>query len=287
MAAPHVAGVIALMKAVYPPLTAAHVDNLMKNGRLTDDIGPSNRDYQFGYGRINALKAVNEALRLANGGELPPLPSQLVSQPATLALGTIREAEITLQNLGGGSPQLAVASSADWLSVNPITSLDTSLSGDVTVRLGVTINATNLNVGFYQGTVRVTARDGNPAAIDIPVYIQVGQFASSGELTQQYVSLFAEGGDSPSKTVVADSNGRYVFNDVSPGRYQVIAGSDIDANNVLGEFAETYGQYPLSPGLPLLQVEADNVRDINFSVSVLELNTLSTTANGQLFSRAP
>ena len=287
MAAPHVAGVIALMKAVYPPLTAAHVDNLMKNGRLTDDIGPSNRDNQFGYGRINALKAVNEALRLANGGELPPLPSQLVSQPATLALGTIREAEITVQNLGGGSPQLAVTTSADWLSVNPITSLDTSLSGDVTVRLGVTINATNLNVGFYQGTVRVTARDGNPAAIDIPVYIQVGQFASSGELTQQYVSLFAEGSDSPSKTVVADSSGRYVFNDVSPGRYQVIAGSDIDANNVLGEFAETYGQYPLSPGLPLLQVDADNVRDINFSVSVLELNTLSTTANGQLFSRAP
>lgn len=287
MAAPHVAGVIALMKAVYPPLTAAHVDNLMKNGRLTDDIGPSNRDNQFGYGRINALKAVNEALRLANGGELPPLPSQLVSQPATLALGTIREAEITVQNLGGGSPQLAVATSADWLNVNPITSLDTSLNGDVTVRLGVTINPTNLNVGFYQGTVRVTARDGNPAAIDIPVYIQVGQFASSGELTQQYVSLFAEGSDSPSKTVVADSSGRYVFNDVSPGRYQVIAGSDIDANNVLGESAETYGKYPLSPGLPLLQVDADNVRDINFSVSVLELNTLSTTANGQLFSRAP
>lgn len=287
MAAPHVAGVIALMKAVYPPLTAAHVDNLMKNGRLTDDIGPSNRDNQFGYGRINALKAVNEALRLANGGELPPLPSQLVSQPATLALGTIREAEITLQNLGGGSPQLAVTTSADWLSVNPITSLDTSLSGDVAVRLGITINPTNLNVGFYQGTVRVTARDGNPAAIDIPVYIQVGQFASSGELTQQYVSLFAEGNDSPSKTVIADSSGRYVFNDVSPGSYQVIAGSDIDANNVLGEFAETYGQYPLSPGLPLLQVDADNVRDINFSVSVLELNTLSTTANGQLFSRAP
>jgi len=40
MASPHVAGVIALMKAVYPQLTAQQVNNLLGNGLLTKDLAP-------------------------------------------------------------------------------------------------------------------------------------------------------------------------------------------------------------------------------------------------------
>jgi subtilisin family serine protease len=64
MAAPHVAGVMALMKSIYPALTPAEFDALLASGELTDDAGPPGRDDFFGHGIINARKAVEAALAL-------------------------------------------------------------------------------------------------------------------------------------------------------------------------------------------------------------------------------
>lgn len=61
MATPHVAGVIALMKAVAPSLTPQAITNLLASGALTDDLGAPGKDDQFGYGLINASKAVTAA----------------------------------------------------------------------------------------------------------------------------------------------------------------------------------------------------------------------------------
>jgi serine protease len=61
MATPHVAGVIALMKAVNPGLTPQRVADLLASGALTDDLGAPGKDDQFGYGLINASKAVTAA----------------------------------------------------------------------------------------------------------------------------------------------------------------------------------------------------------------------------------
>ncbi|MDG4598056.1 MAG: S8 family peptidase [Candidatus Contendobacter sp.] len=66
MATPHVAGVIALMKAVAPSLTPQKVADLLTSGALTDDLGVPGKDDQFGYGLINASKAV--AAAVAGGG---------------------------------------------------------------------------------------------------------------------------------------------------------------------------------------------------------------------------
>ena len=73
MAAPHVAGMFALMKAVYPELTASDVETLLQAGSLTNDIGISGRDDDFGHGAADAFKAVQAALALENGGSTPRL----------------------------------------------------------------------------------------------------------------------------------------------------------------------------------------------------------------------
>ncbi|HEU0203217.1 MAG TPA: S8 family serine peptidase, partial [Burkholderiaceae bacterium] len=80
MATPHVAGVMALMRAVNPDITPAQIDALFADGSLTHDVGAAGRDNLFGYGMINALKAVTAA------GAAPPPPSAL----PTLALSTNR-----------------------------------------------------------------------------------------------------------------------------------------------------------------------------------------------------
>lgn len=61
MATPHVAGVMALMKAVAPGLKPQAIANLLTSGALTDDLGAPDKDDQFGYGLINASKAVAAA----------------------------------------------------------------------------------------------------------------------------------------------------------------------------------------------------------------------------------
>jgi subtilisin family serine protease len=62
MATPHVAGTVALMKAVTPSMTFSQVDTQLKNTAL--DLGPAGWDTDFGYGRIRA--------NLAVGGTPPP-----------------------------------------------------------------------------------------------------------------------------------------------------------------------------------------------------------------------
>ncbi len=58
-ACPHVAGVAALVLAVNPDLSPLEVKDILE--RSADDLGPAGWDPQYGYGRINAQKAVHMA----------------------------------------------------------------------------------------------------------------------------------------------------------------------------------------------------------------------------------
>jgi serine protease len=68
IAAPQVAGIIALMLAVDPDLTPDEFDSLLAAGRLTGDLGGDGekvRNDRFGYGLIDAAKALRAAAALA------------------------------------------------------------------------------------------------------------------------------------------------------------------------------------------------------------------------------
>lgn len=86
-ATPLVAGVCALMLSANPNLTAAQVKQILQS--TADKIGgrheynSSGHSNKYGYGRVNAEKAVNEAFRLANAGNSVP------SRPATPPAPTV------------------------------------------------------------------------------------------------------------------------------------------------------------------------------------------------------
>lgn len=82
MAAPYVAGVLALMKSAAPGLTPQRIKEvLLVNGALTDDLGAAGKDAQFGYGLINAQKAVTAA------GGTPATGTYQTIDPARLNFG--------------------------------------------------------------------------------------------------------------------------------------------------------------------------------------------------------
>jgi thermitase len=61
-ATPHVAGLMALILSVDPDLRSWEVEDIVK--LTADDLGPGGRDQEFGFGRINARRALEAASRM-------------------------------------------------------------------------------------------------------------------------------------------------------------------------------------------------------------------------------
>jgi subtilisin family serine protease len=81
--APCVAGVVALVLSANPMLTGQQAQSILK--AAADDLGASGWDPQYGYGRVNASRAVAAAL---SGGDAPDLipPQVTIESPADGAI---------------------------------------------------------------------------------------------------------------------------------------------------------------------------------------------------------
>ena len=270
MAAPHVAGVIALMKAVNPNLTPAQVDSLIQQGQLTDDLrndGATTRNDSFGYGRINAFKAVQAAIAVGDGSIT--IPAILSASPSVLNVGTADNLEFTLSNVGQGTPNIAsVVASESWASISNVSTESNGLG-----RYRINIDRTNLNDGFYTALVNITGTDNagteNEKAISLSlaVYVTVGEFTTEGALTRQYLLVFdAQTGSKVTETTV-ELNGTYSF-EVPAGEYQIVAGSDTDVDVFICDPGETCGGYPSLSLLSPVSV-GRNTSGIDFPVTVL------------------
>jgi subtilisin family serine protease len=91
--APCVAGVAALVISVNPNLRALEIESILK--RAVDDLGTPGWDELYGYGLINAQKAVNLALT-------PDLPTSTDNTPPTVtitspAAGTQLDRKVTVK----------------------------------------------------------------------------------------------------------------------------------------------------------------------------------------------
>src|SRR5690606_25176392 len=236
MAAPHVAGVIALMKAVHPDLTSDQVTALISECKITSNNGGTcTRDNNLGYGIIDAYLAVTEALALANNST--SIPAIVQSDKTQLSFSTFAtELDFVLTNIGDNDVTNLIATvttGSSWLSV-AATSVDAENLGTYQA----TVDRTGLLEGVYNGTITVTYADVTAPAtaktLLINVSMQKGTITAAGVMTQQYVLL--EDADCVTEdcvlqTVFADSNtGYFVFNGVEPGNYRLYAGSDIDVD---------------------------------------------------------
>tara|TARA_R110000868_G_scaffold4171_8_gene25905 strand:- start:5464 stop:8154 length:2691 start_codon:yes stop_codon:yes gene_type:complete len=259
MAAPHVAGVIALMKAVYPELTPDNLDSLIASGSISDDLGDSGHDNYFGYGRINALKAVNAALELATTGTVV-LPVLLQTSPSLMSIGSTDSARFTLTNAGGGEPAItSVSATASWLSVTPET-IDAQGFGSYLV----SVTRTDLADGYYSDKITITSDTGN--SVTLSVNMTVGTITGDGELTIQYV-LFMDSNGDVVEEAVTNSDGSFTAS-VTAGDYVLYVGSDIDVDYVICTDGETCGAYPTLNNPETVTVSDSPVSGLAMTVSI-------------------
>ncbi len=271
MAAPHVAAVAALMKSVNPVLTPDQFDQLLMAGELTEDIGTSGRDNSFGYGLIDASKAVRAAAALANGGEAPELPVQLSATPDELQFSASVSSTLTIANVGGGSPTVTVAETSDWLSINPAAT-DASGLGDYQV----TADISGLADGFYNSEIMITPTEGN--ALTVPVFLLVGSQTVDGELTQHYVLLLDRSGNTTIDSEAVAADGSFSFSKVPPGEYRISAGTDLDVDGFVCTPAETCGAYPALGAEQIIEVTDADVSGLNFLVRIVAGGRIESTS---------
>ena len=262
MAAPHVSGVIALMKSVNPDLSPQDIDALLIQGRITDDLGIPGRDDLFGHGLINAQRAVFAALQA--GGNSPTDNPFLSASSSTLNFSsTVSALELDLRNGGGGElTLLELASSEPWLD---FLALDANAEGVGLYR--VSVDRSGLDNGVY--SANITARS-SVNSITIRVIMSVGD-VSAADVGVIYILLYEQEADEAIAQASASSDGgsyTFSFNNVPPGQYQIFAGSDADNDLLICDAGEACGSW-LTVDQPIVVDVSSDQQNIDFPVDYL------------------
>lgn len=272
MAAPHVAGVVALMKSLEPTLTPDMLDQLIEgkvvNISLTEDLGPVGRDDSYGHGLIDAFMAVR-----AVSGELPTF---LFVSPLSLNFGTSKiTLTLTAENFGvvplEVQPPTIDDIDATWLEIDGSFNLEEQIG-----TYSVTVDRTDLPDGPYATTI-ILESDVN--TVEVSVSMQKG-VPTGGDAGYHYVLLL-----DPDTflavaqfDVAAPVNGVYPFSLSAPsGEYILFAGTDSDNDYTVGDPGESTGAYISIDQPRVIRLNRDRT-GYNFTTS-FNLN-LPTTLTG-------
>ena len=266
MAAPHLAGVVALMLAVNPDLTPDDVNVLLAGthpdpnaAAITRDLGAHGRDDIFGYGLIDAFLAVNVARSITGGSGTPP-PTEtpvLAVSPESLNFGaTATSLQLIISNVGTG--QLTVSGitvDVPWIAI------DTATLPTVTV----TVDRSSLPDGAGLGSIAIVSNGGNKT---VPVSVGGQTIGTGGDVGTVFVLVVdAESLETVEQTMTSVRQG-YAFAslDLQAGRYFIVAGSDRDNDGVICDNGEACGKFPLIDSPTAIAVDAE-LTDIDFPVA--------------------
>jgi len=277
MAAPHVAGVLALMKSANPALTPEDIDALLIRGELSDDLGSPGRDDRYGYGLINAQRAVLAAVE-ASGG--PPANRPLLSASAgTLNFGSSSDAlSLELRNSGSGFLELlAVEESSSWLELVPTQVDDNGLG-----LYRVEVDRQGLDSGTYAADI--TARS-TVNSLSVRVLMSVGSGEFTADVGVIYFLLYENGAELPTAQTAAVADGgnyRFAFFDIPAGNYEIFAGSDADNDLFICDAGEACGAW-LTIDQPIQVVVDSDLEGISFPVEYqVTIPTVNSNSSGQV-----
>jgi len=257
MAAPHVAGVAALMKSANSNLSVSDFNTLLTNGDLTDDLGSAGRDNQFGYGLINARKAVLAATNTANAS------ANIVLSTNTLNFGSFSNSEaITLNDSSGGTLSINTITPSDsWLTVSA-DSVDANGFGSYNVN----VDRSSLADGIYTGSVVFDATSTSRTLI---VMMQVATTPIAADAGYIYIlAIDPDSRETIGFTEGASVNGQYVYTieNLDAGNYQIVAGTDLNGDDFICDRGDSCGAFPTLDQTITLGVN-QSTSNVDFSVS--------------------
>jgi serine protease len=245
MAAPHVAGVYALMKGVNNEMvTPGQFRAWLASGALTENLGNS---VEYGAGLINALKSVDVALDGSVSTIVLPSPAAIEFDLARFSSNV----DFAVYPEGESVVVDGVTFDTDLIALDPALTVGNSLPGSVTV----SVREANVVEGqTYSTIIAIDYRVGaDPGTIEIPVSIDLRELADERDAGRHYVLLVSpdESRETIEQRVVTARDGSYSFSldNIEPGEYFLVAGTDMDNNGFICESGEACAEYPVN-GLP-------------------------------------
>jgi len=262
MAAPHVSGVLALMKSQNELLKYEDVNEALQLGKLTvSSCDNPCRNDELGWGLMDAAKSVLAASEA-------PVTDLLTASPAIVTLSTEGASSVTVSlEVYGDSPTMVTIDSVElespaaWLEVGAIEPSDPGIS--FTIALSLIPDA--LEEGVSERTVLQINYTGDESrTLEIPV---IGQqladqaLRNAGRHFVLLVDPVPEGDifTTVSQATVEVDNGQYQFSfrpddgieprylsEVPPGTYFLVAGSDLDNDGLICHAGEACAEYPVS-----------------------------------------
>jgi serine protease len=264
MASPHVAGVVALMKSIHSTLTPDVVDSLIIAGQITEDIsgdGELNRNDNYGYGLIDALKAVQQATILANG-TLPP--TVLTVSPSIASIPSVQSSLELTVGKNGNDPISVLSFNTDtvWATLTP-----TIIDSDGLGTYELSVNTAGLGDGVY--TVLASFVSNTSLTISATINVIVNSVSINPDAGRINVLLIDPITGNTLYFVERDPlNGEYSYSitGVEPGDYYLLSGSDLDNNSFICEAGESCGSYPTLGDAAVISVDRD-MTNLDFDIS--------------------
>jgi serine protease len=278
MATPHVTGIVALMLAVNPRLTALDFKLLLAGThqktmrRITRDLGPPARDNDTGHGLLNAAQAVRAALEV-DGGPQSSAPILTVSTSQLNFDTGLDVITFSVNNAGSGTLFVnSVTGDVPWLIVTPP-------SGTAPFSLRARVDRGGLPPGTHTGRITIASNTSqNPQAI-VDVTVKAGG-VGAGNVGSIFVLILAAQTFTTleaTETSIGQDYG-FAIPAIPPGSYIVVAGTDRDNNGFICEEEDACGIYP-----DLITITSgQNTPAINFTVAnfVTSPAGLQTTLTG-------
>ena len=239
MAAPHAAGIFALVKSLHPDVTPERIRSYIEAGVITQDMDDEGFDTLSGYGLLDAEKAINVALDDAAGTFR--FPARFVLSDNNLFFTDVMTAEVAITNAGEIPAEVTEATfSESWLTLARLDDVNESELG----RWSITVNSEGLEAGFYSSDVRFVGTDeeGAEVAATLKVKLRVGKDGVGDIGVVSVVLLSADSLTEVSRTVTTKADGySYRIGVSEAGAYKIAAGADIDFNKEVCSAGEVCG----------------------------------------------
>lgn len=261
MAAPHVSGVLAMMKAQKSGLNYGDVRALLERGELTEYSG--RRSDQLGYGVLDAAKAVSAASQGFTGPVLS-------ASPAVVSLSNEGiEAQRVELNVYGSAPvtDASVDSYPAWLQVNGDFSQeplildvvllrdrltpDVAARGDIVVSYNVTEQLRIPVIGQL-----ITDEKARNAGKHFVLLVGTEPNEQGVYLAEAQVTATVEDGQYSFQFEADDGEEPRMLSEATPGDYYLVAGTDIDGDGFICQSGEACAEYPVSGLREVVTIQA-------------------------------
>ncbi|MGY5451491.1 S8 family peptidase [Agarivorans sp. MS3-6] len=273
MAAPHVAGVLALMKQLNPDLDSSEFFRLLTNGFLSDDLGAAGKDSLYGYGLINAEKAVQSQI-----GVNDPDRSYLSLSASQISLSALEsEASFSMQLVGASPISIVdIAQEADWLELDA-----SATDGNGLGTYSVVVDRAGLSDGNYSTSITLTGSDGSEHKVAISMTVVTEEAGDSGLVYALLIDPNTGNTIYSQQLLMNDGVFQFAFAEVAEADYRLYVSSDNDNDFVVCDEGELCGAYPVRNDINLIQVN-QNISGLSLDIEPITTEDLSSLSQSLL-----